>query len=41
MGMGMGDSASVQAPEVAAALGQKATMFKFGTDVGAGEHCQI
>lgn len=41
VGMGLDDGASIQAPEVAAALGQRATLVKFGADVGSGEHCQI
>ncbi|KUJ17133.1 2,6-dihydropseudooxynicotine hydrolase [Mollisia scopiformis] len=41
VGMGLDDSASIQAPMVAEALGQNATLFRFGADVGAGEHCQI
>ncbi|KAF4634648.1 hypothetical protein G7Y89_g3467 [Cudoniella acicularis] len=32
VGMGMDDNASIQAPHVAAALGEKATLFKFGAD---------
>jgi hypothetical protein len=41
VGMGLDDTVSVQAQAVAAALGEKATLFRFGSDVGAGEHCQI
>ena len=41
VGMGMDDITSVDAPLLEQALGEKGTLFRFGSDVGAGEHCQI
>ncbi|TVY73561.1 20-hydroxy-prefusarin hydrolase FUS2 [Lachnellula suecica] len=41
VGMGLDDASSVSAPQVAEAIGDKATLFRFVSDIGAGEHCQV